>query len=50
LIAIDELIMRSDDLEAAITGVTDQFEDEMSALSAAASAAEKIVNAVRGKR
>ena len=46
--AVKTLIEKADDLEAAIAGVTDQFEDEVSSLSAAATAAEQIAKAVEG--
>ena len=36
--ALETLIAKADDLEAAIAGVTDQFEPEVAALSAAVSA------------
>lgn len=39
--ALRTLIDRADDLEAAVSGATDQFEDELSRLSAAATASEK---------
>jgi hypothetical protein len=42
-IAIQTLIQKFDDPQAAIEGVTDQFEDEVSALNDAASAAEKLI-------
>jgi hypothetical protein len=42
------LIEKADDLTAAIEGVTDQFEDQVSALTDAASAAEKLVQAAGG--
>jgi hypothetical protein len=38
--AVGTLIEKADDLEAAIAGVTDQFEDEVAALSAAVTAVE----------
>jgi hypothetical protein len=43
--ALRALIDKADDLIAAIEGATDQFEREVSALSAAASAAEKALAA-----
>jgi len=46
--AVEALTEKADDLEAAITGVTDQFEHEVAGLSAAVTAAGHIVNAVRG--
>ena len=46
--AVETLIEKSGDMEAAITGVTDQFEDEVAGLSAAATAAGQILKAVRG--
>jgi hypothetical protein len=49
LAAPEALIEKSDNLEAAIAGATDQFEDEVSRLSEAASAAEKIVKTARGQ-
>jgi hypothetical protein len=44
---LQALIDKADDLTAAIEGTTDQFEDEVSALTDAASAAEKIIKAAR---
>lgn len=41
--ALRELISKSDDIHAAIEGTTDQFEAEVSALSEATSAAEKVL-------
>jgi hypothetical protein len=49
LVALETLIERSDDLESAIAGVTDQFERQVARLSEAASAAEKIVKTARGQ-
>jgi hypothetical protein len=47
LSAVQTLIEKADDLEAAIAGLTDQFEQEVAGLSAA-TAAGHIVKAVRG--
>jgi hypothetical protein len=46
--AVEALTEKADDLEAAIAGVTDQFENEVAGLSAAVTTAEHIVKAVRG--
>jgi hypothetical protein len=46
--ALKALIEKADDLIAAIDGTTDQFEDEVSALTDAASAAEKAMHAAGG--
>ena len=43
LAVIGRLIQTSDDLHSAVEGTTDQFEAEVSALSAATSDAEKVV-------
>lgn len=48
--ALEALIARADDLTAAIEGVTDQFEDEVSQLCDAASAAERVLIAARGRK
>ena len=42
------LIAKADDLIAAIDGATDQFENEISALSEAASAGEKVIAKAAG--
>ena len=47
--ALEKMIARADDVMAAIEGVTDQFEDQVSQLSEAASAAEKIVSKAKGE-
>ena len=49
LTALKALIEKADDLVAAIEGVTDQFEDEVSALTDAASAAEKAMQEAGGE-
>lgn len=41
--ALRKLISRCDDLESAISGTTDQFETEVSKMSAAVTAADKIL-------
>ena len=46
--ALKTLIEKADDLIAAIDGATDQFEDEVSALSEAASAGEKVIAKAAG--
>jgi hypothetical protein len=46
--AVEALTEKVDDLEAAMAGVTDQFEDEVAGLSAAVTAAEHIVKAIGG--
>ena len=48
LTALETLMEKADNLQAAIEGVTDQFEAEVSALSEATSAAEKIAKTARG--
>ena len=48
--ALEALIARSDDLHSAIEGVTDQFEPEVAALSAATTAAEAIIKKARGQQ
>jgi hypothetical protein len=47
--ALKALIARADDLISAIDGATDQFEQEVSVLSDAASSAEKILKNRRGQ-
>lgn len=47
--ALELLIQKSDDLHAAIEGVTDQFETEVAGLSEATSAAERIARKARGQ-
>jgi hypothetical protein len=49
LAALETLIEKADDILAAIDGTTDQFEPEAAALSEAASMAEKITLAARGR-
>ena len=46
--ALKTLIQKADDLIAAIDGTTGQFEAEVSALSEATSAAEKVIQAAGG--
>ena len=48
--SLELLIEKSDDLIAAIEGVTDQFEPEVAELSAAASAAEKALSRIGGQQ
>lgn len=48
--ALEALIARADDLTAAIEGATDQFEDEVSRLCDAVSAAERVLIAARGRQ
>lgn len=48
LAVLQTFIARADDLIAAIEGVTDQFETEVAALSAAATQAEAAVKAAKG--
>ena len=46
--AMNTVIDKSDGLISAIDGGTDQFEPEVAALSTATSAAEKVVNQIKG--
>jgi hypothetical protein len=47
--ALQALIERADDLISAIDGATGQFEPEVAALSAATSAAEKVIDGIGGQ-
>jgi hypothetical protein len=49
LAALQALIERADNLISAIDGATDQFEPEVAGLSAAASAAEKVIDGIGGQ-
>jgi hypothetical protein len=47
--ALQALIERADDLISAIDGATGQFEPEVAGLSAATSAAEKVIDGIGGQ-
>jgi hypothetical protein len=49
LTAIRKMIERADDIISAIDGSTDQFEPEVAGLSAATSAAEKVIDGIGGE-
>jgi hypothetical protein len=49
LAALQTLIERADGVISAIDGATDQFEPEVAGLSAAASAAEKVIDRIGGQ-
>jgi hypothetical protein len=49
LTVIQTMIERADDLISAIDGATGQFEPEVAGLSAAASAAEKVIDGIGGQ-